>query len=78
MLRLKINNQSQNRAVIVAGELSYYNSRQNTCTYINKCAQIKKIIIISWTVNQDFVEPLGEARCILNHVDYKFRNKSRL
>ena len=42
MLRLKINNQSQSRGVIVAGELGYYNSRQNTCTYINTCTQIIK------------------------------------
>ena len=28
MLGLKINNQSQSRAVIVAGELGYYDSRQ--------------------------------------------------
>ena len=35
MLRLKINNQSQSRAVIVAGELGYYNSRQEH-VYLHK------------------------------------------
>ena len=79
MLRLKINNQSQSRAVIVAGELGYYISRQNTCTYINTCTQIKKKKKLPLGLStRIFWNSLGEARCILNHVDYKLRNKSRL